>query len=414
VLELQKKEQDILKIKRLKYKQVEEELRQLVKTLPPGAKLPAERDLAIDYQCNFLTIRKALKPLVDDGLIVRRTGSGTFVTEKIRPINSNGDLPPSENRVGVLVYQKSNAYAFAVLQAIAHVAMEQKIDLRSCWVRDFSDSSLRQAEMLVKEGCTALTLPWFPFEMTDQVRAFIHRCPLPVSLPMLIPGLEKNCFEAAHLFGSTLLSGTEGLCRYFAKLGHQRIAFLGPDNPGDTVFQQKLGAYSCHMSRENLPTLCGLVSPNANSIDQLADRWKEYRGDLAIISYDDEHALRLMTAMHKIGLSAPKDYVILGYNNADASHYSDPPLSTVQQPFDHIGHWMLKSSLALAKGEVAQATHPAPLELIVRATCGGRGKIDSAFEKTLLDFNLRISVDNLKPNNISNGTITPELQSISA
>jgi len=41
-------------------------------------------------------------------------------------------------------------------------------------------------------------------------------------------------------------------------------------------------------------------------MDQLAQRWKTFRGDLAIISYDDEHALRFMTAMHKIGLSAPR------------------------------------------------------------------------------------------------------------
>ncbi len=378
-----------LKIKQLKYKQVEQELRQLAKTLPPGAKLPAERDLAIEYKCNFLTVRKALKHLVDDGLIIRRTGSGTFISEKNTV--SNHVQPASENRVGMLVYQESNAYAFAVLQAIAHVALEEEIDLRSCWVRDFAEDGLRQAEMLVKEGCTALTLPWFPLEMTDDIQLFIHRCPVPVSLPMLIPGLEKYCFEEAHLFGSTLLSGTEGLCRYFEKLGHRRIAFLGPDSPGDTIFQQKLGAYSCHMSRENLPTVCGLVKSSANSIDQLAERWKTYHGDLAIVSYDDEHALRFMTAMHKIGLSAPNDYAILGYNNTDASHYSDPPLSTVRQNFSHIGHWMLKSALALAKGTVEQATQPAALDLLVRSTCGGKGKIDPAFERTLLQFNLRVS-----------------------
>jgi len=61
--------------------------------------------------------------------------------------------------VGLLVYEKGNAYAFAVLQAIAHVALTESIELRSCWVRDFADDGLRQAEMLVKEGCVAITLP---------------------------------------------------------------------------------------------------------------------------------------------------------------------------------------------------------------------------------------------------------------
>ncbi len=63
----------------LKYQRVEAEIRQFAQTLPLGAKLPAERDLAVSYECNFLTVRKALKRLVDDGTIVRRVGSGTFI-----------------------------------------------------------------------------------------------------------------------------------------------------------------------------------------------------------------------------------------------------------------------------------------------------------------------------------------------
>jgi len=62
-----------------------------------------------------------------------------------------------------------------------------------------------------------------------------------------------------------------------------------------------------------------------------------------------------MTAMHKIGLSAPEDYCIVGQNNTDASHYSDPPLSTVAQSFDYIGQWLLTSAIALSKGEVCQS-----------------------------------------------------------
>lgn len=393
-----------MKFKQLKHKRVEQELRQLAATLPAGAKLPAERDLAIEYQCNFLTVRKALKQLVDDGLITRRIGSGTFIASKETAPEIKGSGPRS-NRVGLLVYEKGNAYAFGVLQAIAHVALLESIELRSCWVRDFADDGLRQAEMLVKEGCVALTLPWFPHTMTEAVRSFVHRCPVPVSLPMLIPGLEKYCFEKS-LFGATLLTGTEGLGRYFMQLGHSRIAFLGPDAPGDLILQQKLGSYSCFASRENLQTLCGLVPAGTHAMDQLATRWKAHRGDLAIISYDDEHALRFVTAMHKLGLGAPTDFAIVGYNNTDASHYSDPPLSTVAQNYEYVGQWLLKSALALSRGEVSQSTENPVLKFIVRQTCGGREKIDAALIKALLDLKLDVVRENL--------TLVPETEVPSA
>ena len=319
-----------MKLKQLKHKRIELELRQLATTLPPGAKLPAERDLAIEYDCNFLTVRKALKQLTDDGLIVRRVGSGTFVATQERVAVVHGQTRRA-NRVGVLVFQQGNAYAFSVLQAISHVALTESVDLRSCWINDFAEAGLRQAAMLADEGCCTLVLPWCPVEMTDALQSFIRRCPLPVSVPMLIPGLERFCFEEAHLYGASLLSSTEALCHYFVRLGHRRIAFLGPNSPGDEILQRQLGAYTCYMSRENLPTICGLVESNPRSMDQLAERWKAFRGELAIISHDDEHALRFLTSMHKLGLSAPDDFAIIGYNNVDASHYSDPPLSTVRR-----------------------------------------------------------------------------------
>jgi len=76
--------------------------------------------------------------------------------------------------------------------------------------------------------------------MTEEVRNFIHRCPVPVSIPILIPGLERHCFVEKRLFGNTLLTGTEGLATTFAQLGHARIAFLGPDAPEDLILQQRL------------------------------------------------------------------------------------------------------------------------------------------------------------------------------
>jgi DNA-binding LacI/PurR family transcriptional regulator len=376
----------------LKYQRVEAEIRQFARTLPIGAKLPAERDLAVSYECNFLTIRKALKRLVDDGTIVRRVGSGTFIAKHI----DEGDSAPGRNeeRIGVLVYQGGNNYAFRVLQAIAHASIDLKIDLRSLWVSDFGADSLARVEMLKSEGCVALTLPWFPHERVDEVRKFVLNSPLPVSLPLVIPDLEKNCFEQENIFGASSTTMTiEDVCKYYKMLGHQRIALIGPDSAFDLILQRKISGYVHYMSRENMTSLCGLVGPGAHAMDQLAERWKAYRGDLAIISYDDEHALRFMTAMHKVGLTAPKDYAIIGYNDTDGSRYSDPPLTTIHQNFDYIGHWLLKSARALADGQVCQSTETPRLKMLVRESCGGRGKISPSFSSQFEYIDIALDKD---------------------
>lgn len=52
----------------------------------PGDQLPTERDLGVRFGLARNTLRKRLKVLENEGLIVRRVGSGSFVAEPPRPI----------------------------------------------------------------------------------------------------------------------------------------------------------------------------------------------------------------------------------------------------------------------------------------------------------------------------------------
>jgi DNA-binding LacI/PurR family transcriptional regulator len=399
----------------LKYQRVEAEIRQFAQTLPLGAKLPSERDLAVSCECNFLTVRKALKLLVDDGTIVRRVGCGTFIAK--HPEQNGLGSAVEGNRIGILVYQGSNAYAYRVLQSIAHASIEQNIDLRSIWIRDFGDEALAQVNLLKRDRCVALTLPWFPFERIDEVRRFVTNCPLPVSLPLVIPGLEKNCFEQEDIFGASSTTMTiADTCRYYRAMGHERIGFIGPDSANDLILQRKISGYVHYTSRENMTSLFGLVGLGAQAMDQLAERWKVFRGNLAIISYDDEHALRFMTAMHKVGLTAPTDFKIIGYNDTEGSRYSDPPLSTIHQNFDYIGHWLLKSAHALSLGNVCQSSKTPQLKMLVRDSCGGRDKINPAFCSQFEYIDLEVDVNSgpLESSLAEGNGITSELVDSSA
>ncbi|GGY90726.1 GntR family transcriptional regulator [Streptomyces poonensis] len=51
--------------------------------LSPGARLPAERDLAVEYGVAYLTVRRAAQVLRDRGLIVTVHGKGTFVADPL-------------------------------------------------------------------------------------------------------------------------------------------------------------------------------------------------------------------------------------------------------------------------------------------------------------------------------------------
>jgi GntR family transcriptional regulator len=67
------------------YRQLENALREALRDnlLKPNEALPAERDLAADLSVSRITLRKAIDKLVDDGLLVRRHGAGTFVAGRV-------------------------------------------------------------------------------------------------------------------------------------------------------------------------------------------------------------------------------------------------------------------------------------------------------------------------------------------
>lgn len=54
----------------------------------PGAKLPTEQELARATPFSLGTVQRALRALVEEGIVVRQQGSGTYVAEGRRPMDA--------------------------------------------------------------------------------------------------------------------------------------------------------------------------------------------------------------------------------------------------------------------------------------------------------------------------------------
>ena len=63
------------------YVQIADSLRARVGELDSGSRIPSEPKLAKDWGVSRFTVSKAVEQLVDEGLIVRKQGSGTFVAD---------------------------------------------------------------------------------------------------------------------------------------------------------------------------------------------------------------------------------------------------------------------------------------------------------------------------------------------
>ena len=68
-----------------------------------GERLPSERDLAEKFQVSRMTLRQAITLLVEEGVLERRVGSGTFITstrvqEKMRGTTSFTEIMKSQGK----------------------------------------------------------------------------------------------------------------------------------------------------------------------------------------------------------------------------------------------------------------------------------------------------------------------------
>jgi DNA-binding transcriptional regulator YhcF (GntR family) len=348
----------------LKYHQVKAKIESLIQSLEPGTKIPSERDLAKQYGCNSLTVHKALALLVNEGRIAKRTGAGTFVAD---PQMASQAL----RHIGILLHTRSDTYALRLTGYLAELAAQRNLTLHTKMIQDFGDGAIQAMQQLTEDQCGALIVPWFLWEQVPQMLAFVRKAPLPVTLPALFQGYEDHCFDHVTVFGQAAIRYTDLAGQYFKRLGYGHIAFIGPVSPSNDVLHRKIIGYTNFIGLGGMDNLCHLVTSDIPAMDKVARRLKEYKGDLAVISYDDQHAIRFLTAMHKIGMQAPDDYAIIGYNNTESAAACDPPMSCLYGDSLGTAGYMLDHAQGMAQGKVVQTSDTHRLYFKVRQSCSG-------------------------------------------
>jgi GntR family histidine utilization transcriptional repressor len=88
---------------------------------PPGHRVPAEHELMAEYGCSRMTVNKALAPLAEQGLIVRRRKAGSFVARpRIHSVVL--DIPD----IAAEVTARGEPYGYELLSRTVRIATAQE------------------------------------------------------------------------------------------------------------------------------------------------------------------------------------------------------------------------------------------------------------------------------------------------
>jgi len=149
------------------YYQIAQTIKQWIvqKDYQAGDRIPSENELAARFKVSRLTARQALSQLVQENLLVRRRGQGTFVTDNVGLIH--GFSLAFTGFIDDLFYEVSRAKTKWV--SIAHVKSPKRVSEKLKLAEGEKVTQIKRARFLQnKPFCFALN--YLPIEIGSKIK----------------------------------------------------------------------------------------------------------------------------------------------------------------------------------------------------------------------------------------------------
>ena len=137
------------------------------------------------------------------------------------------------------------------------------------------------------------------------------------------------------------VDGSRQVARHLIDLGHRRIAYLGNPLSGRTTldrltgFRQEMDATGLTIPDEYIHEIHGGDPEDGltalNHFLELPER------PTALFCFNDMLAIGVLNGLQRAGIRVPEDISVVGFDNIVFSAYTNPPLTTLDQPKHYIG-----------------------------------------------------------------------------
>ncbi|MGW2288800.1 LacI family DNA-binding transcriptional regulator [Streptomyces phaeochromogenes] len=151
--------------------------------------------------------------------------------------------------------------------------------------------------------------------------------------------------------------------RHLAERGHQHIALALPEGE-NPVAGARLRFVAQIAGRLGLASLTSFVAsrPRTASARAVEEFRTAHPEVTAVAAFNDDVALRTVTALHDLGLSAPGDLAVMGYDDTEYGALMTPALTTVHIDAEAHGRLAARTTLGLDASDL----EPVPARVIVR------------------------------------------------
>jgi DNA-binding LacI/PurR family transcriptional regulator len=349
-------------------------------------RLPSEAQLARRFSVSRPTVARALQSLVEEGLVERRAGSGTFANLG----GSNKHAALTTRVLALLMPDLGNTEIFQIIGGeIASLARVYNYSL--VWGGSGEsklDSDLRpqHAEELCHQFIDRRVSGVFfaPYELapvSDEINRRLATMLRDAGVPVILidrdfaPYPFRSDFD---LVGIDNVAGGYILAEHLLKLGCRRLHFVAYPFSAPTVDARIAGV------REALARSRIELDPDWIHIGALDDKsfvlslLAGQRPD-AFICANDHTAALLLRALQQNDVRVPQDIRVVGFDDAKFATLVSPALTTARQPCHELA---VTAFRAMLERQVEPTLPPRHLmimpQLVVRDSSGACSDADEA------------------------------------
>lgn len=338
-------------------------------------RMPSEAQLVARFGVSRPTVARALRMLSDEGLIERRSGSGSFVRK-----GGKSEAAARGKWLAFLVPNLGNTEIFQMIGGeIGSLARTHEYGL--IWGGadhppgdPASPSMERLCRQFIERGVAGVFFA--PYELLENTERANHEMAVMLrdaGIPIVLLDRDLTPYPARSdfdLVGVDNFAGGYLLAEHLIKLGCRKIRFVARPRSAPTVDARLAGAREA-MARHHIPTDAGMVRIGALEDARFARDLTTIDLPDAYICANDHTAAMLMQALQRGKVRVPEQVRVVGFDDVKFATLVSPPLTTIQQPCREIAHAAFRAMM----DRMADATLPPRLQtltprLVIRDSCG--------------------------------------------
>lgn len=307
------------------------------------------KDIARQAGVAHTTVSRALRgsPLISEEVSARIRRIA--VEMNYHPSAAARSLKTNRTRViGVVISHISDPFFSEILQGIDDVAQSRGYSL---FIASAQHNSLREQAIVrtMRENrVDGVIICSTPFS-AGQGRQLMED-----DTPIVVVN-NQSADETHYSIFHDDRDGSRQITHHLIELGHRRIAYLGNSRSGRTNLD-RLAGFTQEMAAAGLPVPEGYVHTVDDGLPETGAAGVKHflalpQPPTALFCFNDLLAMGVLQGLRTAGVSVPNDCSVAGFDNITYSAYTNPALTTFDQPKQHIGAEAARLLLALLEGE---------------------------------------------------------------